>query len=269
VPTLALEGRELYYEVAGDGPDVVLVHSAIADHTLWDAQFEALRERFRVLRYDVAGFGQSPLPSGPFSHLDDLRALLGHTGIGRAAFVGSSNGGRIALEYSIVHPDVVDALVLVGAGLPDHDWSDEMQRADAEEERLFEAGDFEGAAEGQVRFWVDGPGRGPDAVAQELREHARRMILRSYELYSEAAKDGHPGPVRWLDPPAAGRLGEIRAPTLIVVGDQDAPDILRIAERFEREIPGARTDVVAGAAHLLPLEKPDELNRLLVDFLGT
>jgi 3-oxoadipate enol-lactonase len=268
VPTLAVDGRELYYEVEGDGPPVVLVHSAIADHSLWDAQVEALAPRFRVVRYDVAGFGRSPLTPGPFSHLADLHALVDHLGLARAALVGNSNGGRIALEYALAHPEAVDRLVLVAAGLPDHEWSDEMQRADAEEERLFEAGDFEGAADGQLRFWIDGPGRGPDAVDPELRERFRRMILRSYELYADAAGDGEPGPVQWLEPPASERLGEIRVPTLLVVGAADAPDILAIAERFERDIAGARTAVVPDAAHALPLERPDELNRILLDFLG-
>ncbi len=268
MPTLALHGRDLYYEVAGDGPPVVLVHSAIADSSLWDAQVEALATRFLVVRYDVVGFGRSPLRSGPFSHLADLHALVEHLGLGRAAVVGNSSGARIALEYSLAHPDVVRRLVLIAGGLSDHERSKEMQDADAEEERLFEAGDFDGAAEGQVRFWIDGPARGPDAVDPALRDRFHRMILRSYELYAEAAKDGEPGPVEWLDPPASGRLGEVRAPTLVVVGDADVADMFAIADRLEREIPGARQAVVAGAAHGLPLERPGELNRLLLDFLS-
>ena len=268
MPEANLNGRELYYEVEGEGPSVVLVHSAIADHTLWDRQVEALKDRFRVLRYDVAGHGRSPLPPGPFSHLDDLAALLGLAGVAEpAALVGNSSGARIALEYTLAHPEAVEALALVGAGLPDHDWSDEMQRADEEEERLFEAGDFEGAADAQVRFWVDGPRRRPDAVDAGLRERARRMILRSYELYREAEAAGEPK-AQWLDPPASGRLGEVGVPTLVVVGDEDASDLFPNADRLEAEIPGARQAIVPGAAHLLPLEKPDELNRLLLDFLG-
>ena len=267
MPTLALDGRELYYEVGGAGPPVVLVHSAIADSSLWDAQVDALAPRFGVVRYDVAGFGRSPLRSGPFSHLADLHALVEHLDLGRASFIGNSMGGRIALEYALAHPEVVDRLVLVAAGLPDHDWSEEMRRADAEEEQRFEAGDFEGAAESQLRFWVDGPRRGPDAVDPGLRERFRRMILRSYELYADAAKDGEPRG-EWLDPPASGRLGELRVPTLVVVGEADASDILAIADDLERRLPDARKATVRDAAHALPLERPQELNRLLLDFLA-
>jgi pimeloyl-ACP methyl ester carboxylesterase len=268
VPTLALDGRELYYEVAGDGPPVVLVHSAIADSSLWDEQVEALAPRFRVVRYDVAGFGRSPLRPGPFSHLADLQTLVEHLGLGEAAVVGNSSGARIALEYGLAHPEIVQRLVLIAGGLPNHDSSKEMQHADAEEERLFEAGDFDGAADAQLRFWVDGPARGPDAVEPGLRERFRRMILRSYELYAKAAEEGEPGPVKWLDPPAIERLGEIRVPTLVVVGEADVSDMVAIADRLDREIPGARQALVPGAAHGLPLERPEELNRLLLDFLA-
>jgi pimeloyl-ACP methyl ester carboxylesterase len=182
--------------------------------------------------------------------------------------VGNSFGGRIALEYTLAHPEVVDALVLVAPGLPDHEWSDDTQRADREETELLDAGNLEGAAEAQLRLWVDGPGRGPDAVDPRLRERARRMILRSYELYLEVAKHGEPEPVEWLDPPAGARLDEIGVPTLIVVGEHDVEDMFEIADRLEAAIEGAHTAIVPGGAHLLPLEQPDELNRVLLEFLS-
>jgi pimeloyl-ACP methyl ester carboxylesterase len=266
MPELELDGRELYYEVAGDGRAVVLLHSAIADHSLWDSQVETLRDRFRVVRYDIAGYGRSALPSGPISPVRDLERLFEHLGVERASLVGNSFGARIALEYTLAHPDVVDALVLVAPGLPDHDWTADARRADEEETRLFEAGDFGGAAEAQLRLWVDGPGRGPDAVDPALRERARRMILRSYELYADAAEGGEPK-AEWPDPPASARLDEIRVAALIAVGEHDVPDMFAIADRFEAGIAGARTVVVPGAAHLLPMERPVELNRILGEFL--
>jgi 3-oxoadipate enol-lactonase len=266
--SLELDGRELYYEVAGEGPAVVLLHSAIADASLWDPQFEALRERFTAVRYDIPGYGRSGLARGPISPVRDLERLLERVGAERASLVGNSYGGRIALEYTLVHPETVEALVLVAPGLPGHEWTPDVQRADDEETERFEAGDFDGAAESLLRIWVDGPRRGPDAVAPELRERARRMILRSYELHADAARNGEPGPVEWPDRPASARLGEITAPTLIVVGEEDVPDMFQIADRLEAGVAGARTIVVPGAAHLLPLERPDDLNRILLDFLA-
>jgi 3-oxoadipate enol-lactonase len=267
VPTLAVDGRTLEYEVVGDGPAVVLIHSGIADSSLWDFQVEALRDRYRVLRYDVAGYGRSALPSGRFSHLGDLSALLEHVGVERAAVVGNSGGGRIALEYALASPDTVEKLVLVAPGLAGHEWSEDLRRVFDEETEAYEAADFERAAESQLRIWVDGPARSPDDVDPALRERARRMILRSYELYADAERNGEPS-VEWLDPPANERLGEIGIPTLVVVGELEVSDMFAIAERLEAGIPGARKVIVPGTAHLLPLERPDELNRLLLDFLA-
>jgi 3-oxoadipate enol-lactonase len=268
MPTADVGDRELYYEIEGEGPTVVLVHSAIADSSLWDAQVEAFAPHFRVLRYDVAGYGRSPLRPGPLSAVGDLHMLLGELGLDRASLVGNSFGGRIVLEYTLEHPEVVERLVLVAPGLPDHEWTGGTRRASEAEEELFDAGDFEGAADGQVRLWVDGPARGPDAVDAALRERARLMILRSYELYAEAAQDGEPGPLERLEPPASARLGEIGVPTLVVVGAEDVPDMHDIATRLAGGIPGATKVVVPDAAHLLPLERPAELNRILLDFLA-
>lgn len=269
MPTLVRDGRDLFYEVVGDGPAVVLLHAGIADASEWDDQVEALPDRHRVVRYDVAGFGSSPLPPGRFSHVADLHALLEHLAVERATLVGNSLGGRIALEHAIAHTDAVDALVLIAPGVPYFGWSAEAEAVDREETDLYEAGDLAGAAEGQVRVWVDGRGREPGAVDSALRERVRRMILRSYELYADAERDGGEPAVEWPEPSAGARLGEIRVPTLVVVGEHDVTDMHEIADRLEAEIEGARKVVVPGAAHLVPMERPLELNRLLLEFLAS
>jgi pimeloyl-ACP methyl ester carboxylesterase len=267
VPYADVGGKELWYEEAGSGPAVVLTHAGVADSTMWDGIAEPLAERHRVVRYDLPGYGRSELPPGPWSHVDDLRGLLDHLGVERAAVVGLSHGGRVDLEFALEHPERVTALVLVAPGLPDHDWSEEAEQASDEEDRLFEAGDLEGAAEVNLRMWVDGPRRGPDAVP-EVRERVRAMVLRSFELYRKALEQGEPGPVAKLDPPATARLDEIRVPTLVVYGDADTPDIVAISERLAAGIPGARKVVYADVAHMLPMERPAEFTRLVLDFLA-
>jgi pimeloyl-ACP methyl ester carboxylesterase len=141
-----------------------------------------------------------------------------------------------------------------------------MQAADDEETRLFDAGDDAGAADLNVRIWADGTRR-PDEVDPDVREYTRQAVLRSYAHYRAALEHGEPGPAVRVDPPAAERLGEVQAPTLVVVGEADQPDLLAVADRLAAGIPGARKEIVAGAAHMLPLEQPDELNRLLLEFL--
>lgn len=262
-------GKELWYEEAGSGPALLLVHEGVADSTMWDDNAPALAERYRVIRYDLPGYGRSPLPPGPFSHVRDLHALLDGLGVEQASLVGASIGARIALEYALEHPERVEALVLVAAGLPDHEWSKEMERADEEEEALLDAGDFEAAADLAVRIWVDGPRRSPDDVDRRVRERVKEMNLRAYAVHVPAfAADVPPGPVEKLDPPAGARLGEVRAPTLVVVPNADQPDILAICERLSAGIPGARTVVFEDAAHMLPMERPHEFDRAVLDFLA-
>ena len=262
--------KQLWYEIEGEGPAVVLAHAGIADSRMWDAQVADLARDHRVLRYDLPGYGRSTLPPGPFSHVDDLARLLELAGIGSATVVGCSLGGRVALELALERPELVDALVLVAPGLPDHEWSEEMQRVSAEEDELFDRGDLEAAADLNVRVWVDGPRRAPAGVDADVRERVREMCLESLRLHAAAfAGPEEPGPGARLDPPASARLGEVAVPTLVVTGDADVDDILEICDRLAAGIPGARKVVVPGAAHALPLERPDELNRELREFLAT
>ena len=249
------------YEVAGDGPTVVLVHAGIADSRMWDAQWESFARRHRVVRYDLSGYGRSPLPPGRYSHAGDLVTLL--ETVGPAAVVGVSMGGRAALEAAVARPDLVTALVLVGAGLPDHDWSDEMLAFDAEEEALAERGDAEAYADANIRFWLDA-GRPPGAVDPRVRELVREMILRAFEL--QTASTDAEGELLVAD--VGARLGEVRVPVLVVVGEDDVRDIHANADRLARELPDAERAVIPGAAHLPPLERPDEFDRVVLAFLG-
>jgi pimeloyl-ACP methyl ester carboxylesterase len=249
--------------VSGQGPAVVLLHEGIADSRMWDAQVEALAPRHRVVRLDFRGFGRSEPPPGAYSNGRDVVGLLDALRIDRAALVGASMGGNVAVQVAVAHPERVSALVLVASALADHDWSEEVRRAWSEEEEAFERGDLDAAVEVNLRTWVDGPGRSPEDVDPALRERVGEMQRRALELYREDV-----GPEEPLTPDAPGRLGEIRAPTLVVVGDADVADMLDIAERLATGIPGARKVVVPGAAHAVPMEKPDEVSRAILEFLA-
>ena len=249
------------HEIAGDGPTVVLVHAGIADSRMWHPQWATYPARFRVVRYDLRGFGSSPLLPEPYSHARDLVALLEE--VGPASVVGVSLGGRVALEAAVARPDLVEALVLVGAGLPDHDWSEEMLRFDAEEEAIAARGDVAGYAEANIRFWLDA-GRESEAVDREVRTLVHAMIVQSFEL-QEPEPEGAVGEL--LVPDLAERLGDVRMPVLVVVGVDDVADMHAIAERLERELPNARREVIPGAAHLPSLERPAEFDRVVLPFL--
>ena len=228
---------------------------------MWDAQWRRFAGSHRVVRYDLRGYGRSPLRPGTYSHARDLVGVLEE--VGPAAVVGVSMGGRAALEAAVARPELVTALVVVGAGVPDHEWSDEMLAFDAEEEALAERGEAEAYADAKIRFWLDA-GRPPDAVNARVRELVREMILRSFELQS--ADSGAEGEL--LVPDVGERLGEIRVPVLVVVGEADVSDIHANADRLERDLPNAERAVVPCAAHLPPLERPEEFDRVVLDFLG-
>jgi 3-oxoadipate enol-lactonase len=259
-----INGAELNYELTGDGPAVALVHEGVCDMRMWDELVALLAPEFTVLRYDMRGYGESTLPPGPFSQSRDLLALLDHVGIERAALVGVSYGGRVALDTAWVAPERVTALVLAAPGLRDQQSSQLLREFGEEEERLLDAGDVDAATELNVRLWVDGPNRGPDAVAQDVRERVRQMQRRAFDVQIPAYEaTPPPGPEDPLDM----RLGEIAAPTLVVVGEQDVPDFREIAERLERELPDVRKVVLEDTAHTIPLERPEAFGDLTLAFL--
>ncbi|HUQ22920.1 MAG TPA: alpha/beta hydrolase [Gaiellaceae bacterium] len=235
--------------------DVLLLHAGIADRRMWKPQVEALEAAgHRTVAPDLPGFGEATLEAGVVDYLAFARAQLS----GAAAVVGCSFGGRIALELAVAEPDVVERLVLIGAGLGSWDWSDTAQAGFAEEEEALERGELAAAASQQARMWLT-PHTDPD-----VRELTEAMVLRSYE--QQLPVEGQVQ-ASWPDVSAESRLGEIDVPTLIVVGTEDLEDITAMAAKLVAEIPGARLATIEGAGHLPSLERPDEVNRLLLEFL--
>ena len=255
---------DLYVEQAGEGPPVVLIHEGIADSRMWEPQWVTWSKRFRRVRFDMRGFGQSPPMVGTFSLAGDLVALLESLELGPAALIGVSLGGGVAMETAIARPDLVSRLVVVAPGLRGFDMSDETKAGWEEEEAALERGDVDAAVEVNMRMWVDGPSRSPDEVDPEVRSKVAEMQRRAIEIYLEAGEDGQPQPLAedWGD-----RLGEISVPTLVVVGDLDRPEMLEIADRLEAEIPNARRETIEGAAHVPSMERPDEFDRIVLEFL--
>jgi pimeloyl-ACP methyl ester carboxylesterase len=235
--------------------DVLLLHAGIADRRMWEPQVDALEAAgHRALAPDMPGFGDAALEPGTIAYVDHAASLLD----GPATVAGCSFGGRIALELALARPDLVERLVLIGAGLGNWDWSESARAGFAVEEEAVERGDLAAAAAQQARMWL------ADDAAPEVRELTEAMVLKSYE--QQLPVEGQVNAV-WPDVPAENRLGEIGVPTLVVVGTEDLDDITAMAEKLVAEIPEARLATIDGAGHLPSLERPDELNRLLLDFL--
>ncbi|HKQ18206.1 MAG TPA: alpha/beta hydrolase [Candidatus Eisenbacteria bacterium] len=259
----AVNGATFHTEVAGQGPGLVFIHAGVADCRMWDAEFAAFQSRFRAVRFDMRGFGRTPMPACKFSYHDDAASVMRASGVEKATLVGCSFGANVAVETCLAFPDLVERLVLIAPGLGEGGDVQEIQRFDEAEEAALERGDLEGATELNLRLWVDGPFRLPGEVAPDVRERVRVMQLENFRI---PMPDGIER-VR-LEPSAGERLGEIAVPTLVVVGALDVPFLGGVAERIEREVPGARRVVIEGAAHMLNLEKPREFQRVLAEFLA-
>jgi pimeloyl-ACP methyl ester carboxylesterase len=252
----------IYSEVAGEGPEIVLFHEGICDSRMWDTQWDAWTRSHRVLRFDFRGYGRTPLEPGPYASAHDVLELLDRHGFEHAALVGVSMGGRVALEVALAAPERVRALVLVGSGLPGHDWSGEMQAVWQEEEAALRAGDVDAAVAVVLRRWVAGPARGLEDVDADVRARVAEMQRRAFELQTVEPDE------ELLVENLAQRLRNVATPTLVLVGEEDQPDIQAIAERLAREIPNARFERIADTAHVPSMERPEEFNRLVLSFLA-
>src|ERR671913_2440017 len=255
-----VNGARIAYDVAGSRPPVLLLHAGLGDRRMWDAQVPAFAEHFTVVRFDARGFGETRKPDAPFTPYADAVGLLDQLGISQAHVVGVSMGSQTAIEAAIAAPERVSALVAVAArtGTP---VSAELRAGWERVDELYEAGDIPGAVEYELRMWVDGPDRGPDAVNPQVRERVREMNAALF------ARDDEAGEELPLDPPATERLAEISAPTLIVYGEKDVMDVRQAAVPLAAAIPGARLAVIPDAAHLPQMERPDVFNEIVLGFL--
>jgi pimeloyl-ACP methyl ester carboxylesterase len=254
---------DLFWEEAGEGPPVVLVHEAVADSRMWDPQWETFPRAHRTIRFDQRGYGRSPLEPGVISHAGDLVELLDTVGLERTALVGGSLGGRVALEVAVAQPDRIEKLVLLNPGGPGHNWSEEVQAGWAEEEAALDRGDLDAAVEVNMRMWFDGPRRSPGDVDPELRAKVAEMQRRALEVQMPVGDDVRE---ELLVPDVAERLGDVRAQTLVVTGDDDVADIHAIADELVTKIPDAGRVTMPGA-HVASLEHPAEFDRIVLEFL--
>ena len=262
-----IEGAQLYYETAGSGPWLVLLHAGIADRRMWDGQWAAFSGPFHVLRYDMRGFGRSPMTPGAFSNRQDLVHLLSFLGIDRANFVGCSMGGSTLLDFALEHPHMVSSLALVSAT------PGGFKPAGQPPQQIFELitarkeGDFERAADLQVQIWADGFKRGEGQAEAGVRELVRRMSLDALTNQDEYLKVTSFVMEEPPLSPAIDRLGELDMPALVIAGDLDDDNLLSAAELLSTKLSHARKEIIPGAAHLPNMEKPEEFNRLTLEFL--
>ena len=264
---LNVSGGRIAYDESGQGRAIVLLHEGIADRRMWDREFPLLARDHRVVRYDLRGYGGSEPAQAEFSPVQDLVALLDHLRIERPVIVGPSMGGKIALDLTLAHPGRIGALLLIAPGYSGMDY-DHVPGGKATFERdetlskaavdAWTAGDLVTATERLRELWgsaLSGPSL--ELFRTMVRENAKEVFEERSGRFE--TRDGAP---------AAGRLGEIHAPTRILVGDRDNPAMPHCANFLARGIPGAKVELVPGADHLLNLSRPDAFDTSLRAFLA-
>ena len=257
---LSMQG--IAYDEAGTGRPLLLVHAGIVNRHMWDAVVGPLSARFRVIRPDLRGFGETPAATEPFTNWQDLADLVRGLDAAPASVIGVSMGGAASLELALAEPGLVDRLVLVAPGLAGWEWSARMKADWEAEEAAWQRGDLDEVAWANVRTWLDGPVRGGQA-APALRQAVFDMYRPALALQKvEGAEDSGS-----LDPPPSDRLREVQASTLVVVGELDQPEMMDIGRHLAAEIPDARLVAMAGVAHLPPMEAPEEFLAVVDPFL--
>lgn len=243
---------KLYYEINGSGEPIVFIHGFTLDHRMWQPQIKFFVDHgYQVITYDARGFGRSSMPTHPYSHDEDLRALLKHLGTKSAHIVGLSMGGRIAINFTLAYPEMVRTLTLMDSALDGYD-SEVDWDVHAKEEGIEQA----------KQNWMNhvlftGTKEHPEVIEQ------LKPIVGDYSGW------------HWLhddlqDPEftdARERLHEIEVPTLIVVGEKDLTYFHNIANVLAQGIAGSERTIIAGAGHMVNMEAPDRCNRRLLNHI--
>lgn len=261
---LQINHANIHYEMSGSGTPLVLIHAGVADSRQWNNEIENFSQDFRVLRYDLRGYGRSSPVEGEFSHMGDLVSLLDQLDFREdLILIGCSMGGTLAMDFALAHPARVKALVMVGSGpsglsldVPDHPKMGEAEEA-------YNAGNLEQVAELEAQIWFDGMGRSPEQVNQKMRESMIEM--NRLALVHDASGLGERLPDARI--PASEQLGKLEIPLLIIVGEFDIPYLQVAARTMLASLPSARKVVIQDAAHLPNMDHPAEFQDIVRKFI--
>ncbi len=260
--SVKVNGGTLAAVQMGEGLPVVFLHAGVCDKRMWEAQMAVVAEDgWQAIAYDRRGYGETESADVPFSHLDDLDAVLRQLDIHAAVLVGCSLGGGLAIDFALRYPGRVLGLVLIGTSVTGSPWTatEAEQQIEAAEEDAFERGDWDMLNRVQAHEWLDGPRAQSGRVGGAVRElflDMNRVALNKPGLSQEERP-----------PEAWSRVGNVGAPTMLLVGDEDFTALIERHEYLSEEMPNAFAAVLEGTAHIPSIERPDLVNSLLLEFL--
>jgi pimeloyl-ACP methyl ester carboxylesterase len=258
---LQVNGARIHYERSGSGFPLIFLHAGIADARMWEPQVAAFAEHFDVVRPEERGFGKSELPAMRWSAVADLLQIMDSLLLKPAHLVGCSMGASLAIDFALDHPERVSKLVLVGPGVSGANFGKKYPELWAEVKAADEVHDLVALNQAEMKLFLAGPRRPVEAIDKRLRDLFLDMNGTSINNDFDSA------PHDEIDPPAAERLSEISAPTLVVIGDEDVAPIFDATELLMEKVRGARKVIIHNAAHLPNLEHPEQFNRVVLDFL--
>jgi 3-oxoadipate enol-lactonase len=255
---LEVPDGKLYYEVAGEGDWLVLVHDGNLHSVTWDEQFPVFSKNYKVVRYDRRGYGKSTYPEKPYSNIEDLAEVFRKLQIDRATLVGMSAGGGLVIDFTLEHPDKVTGLVLVGAVVSGLGYTDHMRTR---------GGNLDPAIVSDPAKFADYMCHKDPYTFYEGNKEAKKRgydyLMNSLQNYRMDKFNLLQGPKR----PALPNLKEIKVPTLIIVGEYDIPDCHAHAGAIEAGISGSKRVIINKAGHIVPLEQPAAFNEIVLTFL--
>lgn len=261
-----INGTEIFYTMSGEehSETMLMIHAGICDHRMWQTQVPHFAKNYRVITFDMRGFGQSKMVEGAFSFYEDVLALMDYLKIEKAWLMACSLGGKTAINLTLSNPERVQGLILVGAAFGGYKYEGEGHPLEEALDQADENGDMELVSELEVQIWVDGVGRKAEGVNSSVRKLVWEMNLIALNV-DEALWEQEVS----LEPPASGRLEEIEKPTLIIIGDLDIKPSLERSDILEKRISGAKKVTMNGTAHVPNMEFPEQFNQIVDEFLGT
>ena len=263
-----INGTKLYWETAGIGEAIVLIHGSFGDRRFWDFQFTALSKKYKVLRYDVRGYGKSALPKSdePYTDAEDLNALMEFLKIKKAHVCGLSLGSIVGIDFALSHPDKLISLILCGPRVAG-DGTDEYRTINADTVRAIIAKTTDmvknkSAKEATDYLWTGNHSMGKTVISSITREKLLNMGYEySWWRYLNTSKRG------LVFPMAIKKLYEIKTPTLILTAEYDLELCKEVAVIIVKEIAGAKLISVKGAGHIMNMDKPRKFNKAIFKFI--
>ena len=258
---IQVDGDKLFYEAAGKGETIVLIHDGLIHHEIWDEQFPVFAKTHRVVRYDRRGYGKSSQPKAPFSNIEDLNQLFIQLNIDNAIVFGMSAGGALAIDFTLKYPEKVTGLVLVGAVVSGYGYSSHMLSRGGR----INLAEMIADPDKLIKYfgWED-----PYEIHTENIK-AKEKCLKLLEAYPNNVSFERNRYVQPPDRPAVKFLSEIKVPALVLIGEFDIPDVHAHSGVIESGIANAKREIIFKCGHLIPLEQPEAFNITVSKFLDS